>query len=272
MLAGGTPAQLEAWGLHEGVSGFRYLEAAAAVRVPEHDDSAELAALHTALDAMAVAPAARADLFTCLAGCLHLGNIDFASPPASPDGPASEGGEGVGTAPTAAGGVSVAAPGPMAAACRLLGLGSDDLERCLTSRSMTTRHGAGGTAETVFVPLDAARACAMRDGLAKAVYSSLFEWAVGLINSGLAADPADPTLSPPGAARGGGGFCTPPVDNGGIPAPPSPAASAAVAPFIGLLDIFGFEAFARNSFEQVRGGRARESTQPPGKPARHTTA
>jgi myosin heavy subunit len=67
------------------------------------------------------------------------------------------------------------------------------------------------------VPQPPAKATATRDALAKALYGGLFDWVIARINStmGAGAGPADAKRT------------------------------------IGMLDIFGFEAFARNSLEQL---------------------
>jgi len=65
------------------------------------------------------------------------------------------------------------------------------------------------------VKLNPEQASEARDGLAKAVYSALFEWVVGRVNKSIQVAP-------------------------GVRA----------ASFIGLLDIFGFESFKHNGFEQ----------------------
>jgi len=70
--------------------------------------------------------------------------------------------------------------------------------------------------ETTIIPLDLAAAEECRDTLAKHLYGSLFEWLVKRINNSLCAQliPDDTTI-------------------------------------IGVLDIFGFEIFEKNSFEQL---------------------
>ena len=73
----------------------------------------------------------------------------------------------------------------------------------------------GGRRGSVYeVPLNPTQAAAVRDALAKAIYNNLFEWIVSRVNMSL-------------SARGHGNTV------------------------IGVLDIYGFEIFERNSFEQL---------------------
>ncbi|KAH9297946.1 hypothetical protein KI387_029628, partial [Taxus chinensis] len=67
--------------------------------------------------------------------------------------------------------------------------------------------------ETIIMSLDPENATTNRDALAKTVYSRLFDWIVEKINSSIGQDPNSKTL-------------------------------------IGVLDIYGFESFKNNSFEQ----------------------
>ena len=203
-----------------GAEAFHYLNTSGCVAVPEHDDTHEFSALCAALDAMGVAPHMTADLFACLAGVLHLGNLKFIAPPGSPELSGAAGGAAV----------SVSDAETVATACSLLGLQVTDLERCLTSRSMTLHRGA--ETETVHVQLAAPKCASMRDGLAKAIFSALFEWSVYFINQQLGASPAA-----------------------------KPADEGTSSLFIGILDIFGFESFVTNSFEQLLINFANEKLQ-----------
>mmetsp|Transcript_11310 Transcript_11310/g.20776 ORF Transcript_11310/g.20776 Transcript_11310/m.20776 type:complete len:1021 (-) Transcript_11310:294-3356(-) len=99
----------------------------------------------------------------------------------------------------------------------LLGCDQKTLDSCLTSR-----HIQAGYGKAVLTHLDVAKAEYTRDALAKVIYSRLFDWIVGRLNTSL-------DLShQAGSAR---------VDQ-------KDAAK------IGVLDIYGFEIFERNSFEQ----------------------
>ena len=90
----------------------------------------------------------------------------------------------------------------------------DVLGRSLTYRSITT--GVGRRQSVIEVPLDGQGAVYTRDALAKALYDRLFSWLVQRINSSIHTD-----LPEEG--------CT----------------------LIGLLDIYGFEIFENNSYEQL---------------------
>ncbi|KAM8822173.1 LOW QUALITY PROTEIN: unconventional myosin-VIIa-like [Synchiropus picturatus] len=94
---------------------------------------------------------------------------------------------------------------------------------CLTSRTLITRG------ETVSTPLSREQALDVRDAFVKGIYGRLFVWIVEKINAA-------------------------------IYKPPSSQAKA-VRRSIGLLDIFGFENFSVNSFEQLCINFANENLQ-----------
>jgi myosin-5 len=102
-----------------------------------------------------------------------------------------------------------------AALAGLMGVTEQDLIDCLTERTMKTRN------ESYKVPLNADVAKDSADAFAKEIYSRAFLWLVRAINDATCAE---------NNYNGGG------VMEFGI---------------IGLLDIFGFESFVRNRFEQL---------------------
>ncbi|XP_061746210.1 unconventional myosin-VIIb-like isoform X2 [Nerophis ophidion] len=108
-------------------------------------------------------------------------------------------------------------------ASSLLEVETSSLANSLTHRSLRTNR------ERVTKPLDCDQASASRDAFVKAIYNKLFIWIVGKINSvtykKLADNPKSSYLS------------------------------------IGLLDIFGFENFQTNSFEQLCINFANEKLQ-----------
>ena len=94
----------------------------------------------------------------------------------------------------------------------LLGMDTGELQRGLTYRTMTV--GRGHRVSIHKIPLDKTKVYDSRDALAKELYGCLFDWIVKKINAS--------------------------VDN------PSKMKKT-----LGVLDIFGFEVFETNSFEQL---------------------
>ena len=95
----------------------------------------------------------------------------------------------------------------------LLQVDAQILIKALTERIMETSHGMK-RGSVYHVPLNPVQANATRDALAKGVYNNLFDWIVDRVNVSLQAFP--------GADKS-----------------------------IGILDIYGFEIFEHNSFEQI---------------------
>ncbi|KAK8219701.1 class II myosin [Zalaria obscura] len=95
----------------------------------------------------------------------------------------------------------------------LLEVESAHVNKALTTRIMETSRG-GRRGSVYDVPLNPAQATAVRDALSKAIYNNMFAWIVERVNGSL-------------RARG------------------------AVANSVGILDIYGFEIFEKNSFEQL---------------------
>ncbi|XP_041798988.1 myosin IEb [Chelmon rostratus] len=92
----------------------------------------------------------------------------------------------------------------------LLGISQDGLCSKLTSRIMDSKWG--GKTETISVTLNTEQACFSRDALSKALYTRLFDFLVDCINKAMQKDQEEFN--------------------------------------IGVLDIYGFEIFQRNGFEQ----------------------
>ncbi|CAB1419783.1 unnamed protein product [Pleuronectes platessa] len=108
-------------------------------------------------------------------------------------------------------------------AATLLEVDSKDLMNCITSRTLITRG------ETVSTPLSIEQALDVRDAFVKGIYGRLFVWIVEKINAAIYKPPS----SQPKYIRRS----------------------------IGLLDIFGFENFTVNSFEQLCINFANENLQ-----------
>jgi myosin I len=99
-------------------------------------------------------------------------------------------------------------------AAHMLGIEPFALESAILFRVVNTQHGSSGRGSTYNVPQNVDQAAGGRDALSKALYDRMFDWIVTQVNTAL--------------EKGGG------------------IASAV----IGVLDIFGFEIFDNNGFEQ----------------------
>ena len=106
-------------------------------------------------------------------------------------------------------------------ACRILGIDPNEFAKWTVKKQLITRG------EKIVSNLNQAQAIVVRDSVAKFIYSSLFDWLVEIINRSLA---TEQVLSQ-------------------------------VHSFIGVLDIYGFEHFAKNSFEQFCINYANEKLQ-----------
>lgn len=109
----------------------------------------------------------------------------------------------------------------LARACKLLGIDPAGFAKWTVKKQLITRG------EKIMSNLTREQAIVVRDSVAKYIYSSLFDWLVDVINRSLA---TEEVLSHAHS-------------------------------FIGVLDIYGFEHFAKNSFEQFCINYANEKLQ-----------
>lgn len=106
-------------------------------------------------------------------------------------------------------------------ACNILGIDPTNFAKWTVKKQLITRG------ERITSNLTQQQATVVRDSVAKFIYSSLFDWLVETINHGLATEEVLQRLNT----------------------------------FIGVLDIYGFEHFAKNSFEQFCINYANEKLQ-----------
>lgn len=106
-------------------------------------------------------------------------------------------------------------------ASNLLGIDTNEFAKCITKKTISTR------ADSITSTLKYHEAIVARDSFSKSIYSALFDWLVSYINN---------DLSPPDIR-------------------------AKTSSFIGVLDIYGFEHFQINSFEQFCINYANEKLQ-----------
>jgi myosin-5 len=167
-------------------------------------DNEEYELLRDAMETMRFPPEDVDGCLICAAAVLALGELEF---------------EGVDDGATQGGAARIAQGGGgnddddngdnCENAAQLLGVQPEALEGACTCRTIKARG------ESFTMKLNPQQAADSRDGLAKALYTALFEWVVNRVNTSIK------------VAKG-------------------------VKPhsFIGLLDIFGFESFKHNGFEQ----------------------
>ncbi|KAI5862838.1 putative myosin MYO2 [Durotheca rogersii] len=106
-------------------------------------------------------------------------------------------------------------------ACSILGIDATNFSKWIVKKQLVTRG------EKIVSNLTQQQAIVVRDSVAKYIYSSLFDWLVEIINRSLATEEV----------------------------------LGRVSSFIGVLDIYGFEHFAKNSFEQFCINYANEKLQ-----------
>lgn len=106
-------------------------------------------------------------------------------------------------------------------ACKMLGVDATEFAKWTVKKQLITRG------ERIMSNLTQQQAIVVRDSVAKFLYSSLFDWLVESINDGLSTEEVNNRANS----------------------------------FIGVLDIYGFEHFAKNSFEQFCINYANEKLQ-----------
>ncbi|AES61248.2 putative myosin ATPase [Medicago truncatula] len=170
---------------------FHYLNQSQCYELADVNDAHEYLATRRAMGIVGIGHKDQEAIFRIVAAILHLGNIDFA-----------KGKETDSSIPK-----DSKAEFHLKTAAELLMCDADALEDALCKRVMITPE------EVIKRSLDPGSATVSRDGLAKTIYSRLFDWLVDKINNSIGQDPNSKCL-------------------------------------IGVLDIYGFESFKLNSFEQ----------------------
>ncbi|GAA5834869.1 hypothetical protein JCM9279_007130 [Rhodotorula babjevae] len=106
-------------------------------------------------------------------------------------------------------------------ATQLLGIDKAEFKKWILKKQIVTRT------DKIVTSLNAAQANVVKDSVAKHIYASLFDWLVAVVNESLTNDQVE----------------------------------GSVKNFIGVLDIYGFEHFKKNSFEQFCINYANEKLQ-----------
>lgn len=182
----------EIFGLQQPDS-YLYTSKSKCFNVPGIDDVKDFEDTLQAMRVIGLAKPEQDEIFRCLATVLWLGNVTFIE--------------------NEEGNAAVQDSSVVDFIAYLLGVNSPAVNKALTSRIMETSRG-GRRGSVYEVPLNKTQAAAVRDALAKAIYSNLFDWIVDRVNVSM-------------ATRG------------------------EISQTIGILDIYGFEIFETNSFEQI---------------------
>ncbi|KAJ4805624.1 Myosin [Rhynchospora pubera] len=190
MLCAAPPEDIERYKLADART-FHYLNQSDCINLDALDDAKEYLDTRRAMDVVGINNEEQDAIFRVVAAILHLGNVEFS------DGEENDS--------------SVLRDEKsrfhLNTAAELFMCDANELESSLCKRVIVTRG------EKITKNLDPRAAALSRDGLAKTVYSRLFDWLVNRINDSIGQDPNSKFL-------------------------------------IGVLDIYGFECFKTNSFEQ----------------------
>lgn len=220
LLSGASEEQKEALGV-ESVWDFAYTsQSSTHVRHDGVDDGQQFCELMAAFDTMGFQSHEKDTIIRLVAAILHLGNVKFDSKKSDVEYDGSY--------------ISEGASFNADKCCHLLNIDRAAMERALCEKALKTPEGV------VIRPMSAEEADQSRDAFAKSLYGALFDWLVMRVNTAIlglsatAGSPLPASANASAAARPG-----PRGDGGGA------------TRYIGLLDIFGFENFASNSFEQV---------------------
>ncbi|XP_028779865.1 myosin-2 isoform X2 [Neltuma alba] len=184
----------------KGASEYKYLNQSDCMKIDGIDDTKKFHKLMKALDDVRICKEDQEIVFKMIAAILWLGNISFRVTDNENH-------------------IEVADDEAVANAAQLMGCSSQDLMVTLSTRKIQAGK------DTISKRLTLWQATDTRDGLAKFIYASLFDWLVEQINKSLEV----------------GKRCT--------------------GRSISILDIYGFESFQKNSFEQFCINYANERLQ-----------
>lgn len=187
LFSGADPQWREEFGLGNDIGYFHYLSQSGCTTVEGVDDRADFDVVRQSMRTVGISDQEQYEIFRILAGILWVGNVRFQ-----------------GGAPA-----QVVDKGPLDYAAYLLQVPPDIL-----ANSLNHKHIQSGSARATqyAVPQNADQSDAIRDALAKTLYSRVFDHIVARINQSMAHS----------------GQCD----------------------VVGVLDIYGFEIFEENSFEQ----------------------
>ncbi|KAJ4487665.1 P-loop containing nucleoside triphosphate hydrolase protein [Lentinula aciculospora] len=201
---------------------FRYLSSSSSsFKIENVDDAANFSATRQALSIVGIDSGKQLSIFRLLAGILHLGNIDIQHRRDTKDAI-----------------IDHKSDIALGKAMELLGISAEDFARCTTKKVIDARGEKYESARTVD------QAVGVRDGVAKFIYDSVFDWLVRRINESL-----------------GEGSVVEGEEDEDRTYEKSSRKGQRERTFIAVLDIYGFEHFQTNSFEQFCINYANEKLQ-----------
>ncbi|TMW63387.1 hypothetical protein Poli38472_002328 [Pythium oligandrum] len=200
LCAGLSAAEKEALKL-KNAGDYFYLNQGNCIQCPEINDKKDFKELVEAMSTIGIDADLQKTIFSLVAAVLHLGNLEFTENPKLES--------------------QIARPDDVSNLAELMQVKTSELEFALTKRTMS----AGARGSVAEIALSAVESVKSRNGLAKDIFSKLFDWLVTQINASTS------TITQAGASGGMNG--------------------AGTERFIGILDIFGFESLQFNSFEQL---------------------
>ncbi len=208
------------------------------------EDREQFQATLNAMDVVGITEEEREFIFRVVIAVLHLGNVRFSDA-------GKEGSK-----------ISSESRYAAESASKLLGVDADELNKALTTRKISVGIGANtiaqgftnalGLSESYLKELTPEQAAEGRDALAMTLYERLFGWIVWRINSAIAEMAGTPVANNTRNAnrRRAGSHDGNDMES-----------NFRSEHTIGCLDIFGFEVFKINSFEQLCINYANESLQ-----------
>ena len=214
LLAGADAELLKELGLEGGSQEFNYLGNQADA-IKSDTDKEAFAETRQCLSRMGLSPEEQNTVFRSAAAVLHLGNVQFEEVGEAGEPGHSEHAQ-----------ITKKSLSSLDKACELLGLEVPNVTEAILTKNITVGGKTIQKAQTV------AMAAEKRDALAKLTYSCVFAWLITCVNETLDRTSNNDSVKPK-KKRGLGD------------------SSADESVFIGVLDIYGFECFNENGYEQL---------------------
>lgn len=164
LCEGASPEERTSFGLDTDASGYRYLSSSS-IKIDNVNDAVNFSATRQALSIVGIDEEKQLAIFRLLAAILHLGNIEINHRRDAKDAIIDD------THDSA-----------LQNAMELLGIDAAKFAKCTTKKLIDARGEKFSSARTMD------QAIGVRDGVAKFIYSSIFDWLVLRINESLSSN------------------------------------------------------------------------------------